>query len=103
VLPNDRVKGTVVFKGDGFRFVVTPKGEDDITRTSATFKLDPAKKSGNEESRGGRSRLRRANPLVGALTGNKPKLDPNWHGRDSGLETSVAVVKLVDQNGPLRG
>jgi hypothetical protein len=25
------------------------------------------------------------------------------HGRDGGLDSSVAIVKLVDQNGPLRG
>ena len=43
VIPNDRAAGLVVFKSDGFRFVVTAKGEDDFTRTAATFKLDPAK------------------------------------------------------------
>ncbi len=43
VLPNDQAKGAVVFKGDRFRFVVTPIGKDNITRTSATFKLDSVK------------------------------------------------------------
>jgi RNA polymerase sigma factor (sigma-70 family) len=43
VLPNDRAKGLVIFQGDGFRFVITAKGEADLTRTSATVKLDPAK------------------------------------------------------------
>lgn len=46
VLPNDQAKGAVVFKGDGFRFVVKPKGEDDFFRTSAAFKLDSAKSPG---------------------------------------------------------
>ena len=46
VLPNDQAKGAVVFKGDGFRFVITANGEADFTRTSATFRLDPAKSPG---------------------------------------------------------
>jgi RNA polymerase sigma factor (sigma-70 family) len=43
VLPNNEAKAAVVFKGDEFRFLVTPNGKDSITRTAATFKLDPAK------------------------------------------------------------
>jgi hypothetical protein len=41
------------------------------------------------------------NPVPGSGAGFRP--DANWHGRGGVLDNFVAVVKLVDQNGPLRG
>lgn len=43
VMPAADLKGTIELKGDGFRFVLTPTGMAEFTRTTATFTLDAAK------------------------------------------------------------
>lgn len=54
----------------------TPKETGSEPRLSETGErsADPAKKGGNEESREGRSRLVRVNPVVDGFTGKNPKL-----------------------------
>ncbi len=43
VMPKAMLEGRVEFRSDGFRFILTPNGMAEITRTAATFKLDSAK------------------------------------------------------------
>jgi RNA polymerase sigma factor (sigma-70 family) len=41
VMPTAALRGTIEFKGDGFRFVLAPDGMAEVTRTAATCSLDP--------------------------------------------------------------